>query len=214
MSLYDVGGNVLDVGGGDSNSVFQSKTAVFFGDSITEQNSIYTKGYHQWIKELLGLSSYTNDGHSGANTEDVYNRVHASSVSADIVFVMCGINDQTKNTPLGQMGDSTLGTTYGNLDNLCSELKTKFPLSKIVFITPTYQTAYVSSLGITSYDVTKAIKEVAEKYTIPVYDNFVFSEIYATNLSTWTTDGCHWRDATHEMVGKNISKWMIDNFRY
>jgi hypothetical protein len=127
---------------------------------------------------------------------------------------MCGVNDQTFSVPLGAMGDNGSDTTYGALNLLCSLLKQKYPTKLVVFITPHYQTNYKHSGGITSYEVSKAIREVCEKYAIPVYDNFVLSGIYSTNLSTFTTDNCHWNDTTHEMVGKNLARFMVNTFRY
>jgi hypothetical protein len=64
------------------------------------------------------------------------------------------------------------------------------------------------------YDVAKAVKEVCEKHSIVVYDNFVNSGIHTANLSYWTTDNCHWNDSAHEMVGKNLAKFVADSFRY
>lgn len=195
-------------------SVFAGKTALFFGDSLTEQNYHYTKGYHAWVKEILGLASYKNYGVSGYKVSDVYNKVKTVTDSADIVFVMCGVNDQNFSVPLGAMGDNTTGTTYGALDLLCAELKSKYPTSIITFITPAYQNKYPHSSGVTSYEVSKAIREVCEKYAIPVYDNFTLSGIYNTNLSVFTTDKCHWNDTAHEMVGKNIARFVSDSFCY
>lgn len=195
-------------------SIFKGLTASFYGDSLTEVNGHYTKGYHQWIKELLELASCNNYGVSSYTTENVYNKVVSVNDTADIVFVMCGVNDQTHSLSLGTISDSTKGTTYGNLNLLCGKLKEKYPTKLIVFITPHYQTRFPHNSGITSYEVSKAIKEVCEKYAIPVYDNFVLSGIYETNLSYWTTDNCHWNDKAHEMVGRNLAKFMVDTFRY
>lgn len=68
--------------------------------------------------------------------------------------------------------------------------------------------------GITSYEVAKVVREVCEKYAIPVYDNYALSGIYSTNLSAFTTDNCHWNDTAHEMVGKNLARFMMNTFRY
>lgn len=200
--------------GQNVTNVFSGKTAAFYGDSITEQNAHYTKGYHAWVKELLGLASYNNYGTSSYKVSNVYSKVNEVSDTADIVFVMCGVNDQTFSVPLGAMGDTTTGTTYGSLHLLCNALKTKYPTSIIVFITPAYQTKYPHNSGVTSYEVSKAIKDVCEKYAIPVYDNFVLSGICDTNLSVFTTDNCHWNDVGHEMVGKNLAAYMLDTFHY
>ena len=195
-------------------SIFKGLTASFYGDSLTESNYHYTKGYHEWVKDLLGLTSYNNYGVSGYKISNVYSKVNSINDTADIIFVMCGVNDENFSTPLGEFGDSDTSTIYGSCDILCSALKEKYPTKLIVFITPHYQTKYPHSSGITSYEVSKAMKEVCEKYVIPVYDNFILSGIYETNLSYWTTDNCHWNDKAHEMLGRNLSKFMMNTFRY
>ena len=200
--------------GGENTSVFNGLTASFYGDSLTEVNSHYTKGYHSWIKDILGLASYNNYGVSGYKVSDVYNKVNSINDTADIIFVMCGVNDQTYSVALGEWGDTTTDTTYGAFYCLCNLLKTKYPTKTIIFITPHYQTGLPHSSGITSYEIGEAMKKTCDKFSIPCYDNRVMSGIYTTNLSTFTTDNCHWNDKGHEMVGKNLARWVIDNIRY
>lgn len=221
LSITDDGnGNVVigDVGasgGGGANSasnIFAGRTASFYGDSLTEVNYHYTKGYHKWVSDILGFASYNNYGVGGYKVSDVYNTIKSVNDTADIIFAMCGVNDQTFSVPLGTMGDATIETTYGALDKLCALVKQKYPTKLVVFITPHYQTKYPHNEGVTSYEVSKAVREVCEKYTIPVYDNFTLSGIYSTNLSVFTTDNCHWNDIAHEMVGKNLAQFMTNTF--
>lgn len=196
-------------------TTFIGKTASFYGDSLTEQTThSYTKGYHAWVSEILGLESYVNYGVSGYRIYDVYTKVNSVSDTSDIIFLMCGVNDQTYSVPLGVMGDTDDDTTYGALDMLCSLLRRKYPTKLIVFITPHYQTRYPHKGGITSYEVAKAIKDVCEKYAIPVYDNFIMSGIYPSNLYLYTGDGCHWNNTAHEMVGKHLAQYMANTFGY
>lgn len=214
MSVYDINGELIGKVGENDNTVFVGKTASFYGDSLTETNSQYSKGYHAWIKEIIGLSSYNNYGKSGYTTQNVYSKINSTTDTSDIICVMCGVNDQTYSVSLGTIADTTTGTTYGNLNAMCALLKQKYPTKLIFFITPHYQTKYPHDDGITSYEISKAVKEVCEKYAIPVYDNFVLSGIYSTNLSYWTNDNCHWNDKAHEMVGKNIAEWLLTTFEY
>ena len=199
-------------------SIFKGLKATFYGDSLTESNHHYTKGYHSWISDILGFVSYENYGVSGYTIKDVANKVISTTASGDIIFVMAGVNDQNFHKPLGVFNDdSSADTIYGTLRLLCSTLKEKYPTKLIVYITPHYQTRYPSNLGITSYEVSKAIKEICYLYGIPVYDNYQLSGIYpqnATNKNLFTTDGCHWNNHGHEVVGKNIAKYMINTFGY
>ena len=207
------------LGSGNSTaSIFSGLKATFYGDSLTETNSHYTKGYHSWISDILGFVSYENYGVSGYTIKNVASKVISTTASGDIIFVMAGVNDQNFHKPLGVFNDdSSADTIYGALRLLCSTLKEKYPTKLIVYITPHYQTRYPSNLGITSYEVSKAIKEICYLYGIPVYDNYQLSGIYpqnATNKNLFTTDGCHWNNHGHEVVGKNIAKYMINTFGY
>ena len=209
---------IAEVSTANATTVFNGLKATFYGDSLTERNSHYTKGYHSWISDILGFVSYENYGVSGHTIKDVANKVISTTASGDIIFVMAGVNDQTFHKPLGTFNDdSSTDTTYGALRLLCSTLKEKYPTKLIVYITPHYQIRYPSKLGITSYEVSKAIKEICYQYGIPVYDNYQLSGIYpqnATNKNLFTTDGCHWNNHGHEVVGKNIAKYMINTFGY
>lgn len=202
----------IDALGANHKSPWEGKTAVFFGDSLTEKNGWYSKGYHQWVKEILGLSSYTNYGISIYTLKKIYNKIKSTNTPADIVFVMGGVNDQTYSVNLGAFGDKTENTSYGALALMCQELREKYPTSTVIFITPHYQTKYPHNEGITSYEISKAIKEVCERYAIAVYDNYALSEIFASNFSTYTTDNCHWNNKAHEMVGKNLAKFVLNTF--
>ena len=209
---------IAEVSTANATTVFNGLKATFYGDSLTERNGHYTKGYHSWISDILGFVSYENYGVSGHTIKDVANKVISTTASGDIIFVMAGVNDQTFHKPLGTFNDdSSTDTTYGALRLLCSTLKEKYPTKLIVYITPHYQIRYPSNLGITSYEVSKAIKEICYLYGIPVYDNYQLSGIYpqnATNKNLFTTDGCHWNNHGHEVVGKNIAKYMINTFGY
>ena len=221
-ATYDTAGQAVRVQvaaamsgqGAGTNTVWKGRTASFYGDSITQQNPHYTKGYHEWVKDMLELSSYNNYGVSGYKISDVYNKVNTIDDTADIIFVMCGINDLNYNTPLGAFGDNTTSTIYGAFDALFNLLRTKYPTKIVVYITPHYGVFGKHIAGITSYEVAKAAKEVCEKYAIPVYDNFVMCGIYPTGLSYWTVDTLHWNDDAHKMVGKNLAKFVANSFNY
>lgn len=209
MGMFDGNGDRVF-----ENNVFNGKTASFYGDSLTETNYHYTKGYHSWVKDIIGLSSYQNYGHSGYKISDVCTLMASATDNPDIVFVMIGVNDQTYNTPLGQMGDTTTDTIYGGFDVLCNTIEDVYPDKLTIFITPHYQTNYPHTGGITSYEISRAMIEVATKYSIPVYDNFVMSGMRTGNLSVYTTDNCHWNNTGHEMVGKNLADWILSNFGF
>ena len=194
-------------------SAWKGKTASFYGDSLTEVNYHYTKGYHQWIKEILELDSYNNYGTSGYTLSNIYSKINEVTDDSDLIIVMGGVNDQNFSIPLGTIDDNTTSTTYGSINLICSKLKEKYPTKTIIFITPHIQTKYPHNNGITSKEVADAIIEVCNKHSIPVYDNYSLCGITIENLSSYTTDNCHWNDTAHEMVGKNLSEFIKSNFK-
>lgn len=201
-------------GGNTANSIFAGKKASFYGDSLTEENKHYEKGYHKWVQEILGLKLYNNYGHSGDETDDTINKVSSVTDDAHIIFVMIGVNDMHNTEALGTFEGLEAGTVYGNLNTLCVNLREKYPLTPIVFITPAEQTLFASSAGMTMYDVAKAVREVCVKNGVVYYDNYTISGISPANIRHWTTDGCHWNDKAHEMVGKNLAHFVKDTFHY
>lgn len=201
----------------NTNNVFYGRTACFFGDSLTEVNERYTKGYHKWIQENLGLASYENYARGGRETYGVYEEVVANPTTADLIFCMFGVNDITLlNTPLGTIDDTTRETLYGELNILCNHIKTTYPKKLIIFITP-HNVIYNNSVrtdGVTIRDFADAMIDVCRKYAIPVYDNYQLCGINKYNLNYWTSDNIHWNDKAHKMVGMNISSWMLNTFKY
>ena len=197
---------------------FQGLTASFYGDSLTEVNYHYTKGYHSWIKDLVGLSSYNNYGLSGRTISGLYDTVNSINDTADVLFIMIGVNDSTFLTPIGQMGDTTEGTVYGEYYRLMNLLKTKYPSKKIVIITPHLQKKYATSKTAEENieymrQIGEACRQTSRHFDLACYDNQILSGFVLSNLDTYTTDGCHWNNAGHELVGKNISKWLLSSYR-
>ncbi len=200
----------------ENTSVFTGKTMVLLGDSLTEKNQHYTKGYYDWVKEILGIESYTNYGISGSKisgTDGMCTR-YLNMKNANLVVVMGGTNDCNFSVDFGTSDSDDINTLYGALKKLCKGLKDKYPTSIVVFITPHYQTKYPHNAGHTAMDVSRIIKEVCNTYAIPVYDNNQISGICKSNLNNFTVDNCHWNDTAHEMVGKNFAKWLSDTFRF
>ena len=201
MAIFDVNGNNIAP---ESNTLFQGKKMVCFGDSLTEENFQYTKGWHKWMQEILGLASYSNRGQSGATSATILNQINGYTANGEsIVTIMHGSNDTG-------IADAT---EQSNIEAICSAVKTKFPTAIIIYITPHFQTRYQVGTN-TTLNIRKDVLDVAPTYAIPVYDNYQFMGLYSSNLSIYTNDNCHWNDKGHEMVGKNLSKWVLTHFEY
>lgn len=219
------GGDCLQNGDSTSKpySPYSGMTLNVLGDSITQLMTQYASvPYHEWMKELLGLAKVNNYGMSGTSiAKNATGPDNAFCVryadmddDADIVVVAGGVNDLIHNSTVGEYGDTTPETFYGALHILCNGLRTKYPLAMIFFITPTnYNVCPISTYDRSIYDYVKAIKTICDKFAIPVYDNRAFSGIYpnaSQNASKYTSDGLHWNDLGHEIVGKNIVNWMLN----
>ena len=209
----------------ESTNIFKNKIANFLGDSQTEVNSHKTKIYHDWVKEILGLSKANNYGVSGTtiakkNTSDntaMCIRYANMDNNADLICVMGGVNDRWFNNQLGKFGDTDPITFYGAMETLCDGLLTKYPGKTIIFITPTEQNNNscnsANRTGYTPTDFANAMKRVCAKYSIPVFDANTCSGIYPlneANASLYTTDKLHLNNKGHEVLGNKLSKFILN----
>lgn len=216
-------------GGGSTGetliSPFKNKIANFLGDSQTEKNGHKTKIYHDWVKEILGLSKVNNYGISGntitkKNTSDntaMCIRYANMDNNADLICVMGGVNDRWFNCQLGNFGDTSPMTFYGAMEVLCDGLLTKYPGKTIIFITPTEQNNNncnnANTTGYTATDFANAMKRVCGKYSIPVFDANTCSGIYPlnqANANVYTTDKLHLNNKGHEILGNKLSKFILN----
>ena len=209
----------------ESTNIFKNKIANFLGDSQTEVNSHKTKIYHDWVKEILGLSKANNYGVSGTtiakkNTSDntaMCVRYANMDSNADLICVMGGVNDRWFNCQMGSFGDTDPITFYGAMETLCDGLLTKYPGKTIIFITPTEQNNNscnsANTTGYTPTDFANAMKRVCAKYSIPVFDANTCSGIYPlneANAALYTTDKLHLNNKGHEVLGNKLSKFILN----
>ena len=214
-----------DVGTGSTDNTFQNKIANFLGDSQTEANQHKTKIYHDWVKEILGLSKVNNYGISGTsvakkNASDntaMCVRYANMDNNADLICVMGGVNDRWFNNQLGKFGDTDPITFYGAMETLCDGLLTKYPGKTIIFITPTEQNHdgcnSANTTGYTPTDFANAMKRVCAKYSIPVFDANTCSGIYPlnqANATLYTSDKLHLNNKGHEILGNKLSKFILN----
>lgn len=131
---------------------FNGKTAVFFGDSVTEgvkSNPLEQaqKPYVQWLTERLGMT-YTNYAVSGTcicdptnNANSILNKV-LNNITAqsdyDFIFIAGGVNDFATGKPVGSISDDDYTTFYGSLNVMCEHLNTVLAgkNTQVIFLTP------------------------------------------------------------------------------
>ncbi len=204
-----------------TQSAWANKSAVFVGDSITVGSGV-TAGNRYWelLEDYLQLGNVTDMGIGGSCisvTSDYgtqYNPLatrYNSIPKADLIQIFMGTNDYGHDTPLGTIADTTDISFYGALNLIIPALQTKYPESRIVFVTPLHRYGangltydYTENgAGNTLKDYVDAIKEVCERYSVPVIDLFTISGInpaIADVKTAYMPDGIHPNDAGHELI--------------
>jgi lysophospholipase L1-like esterase len=185
---------------------WKNKSVCFVGDSITADNSAGA-----WYKQLaakLGVTNYTtaavggscasvtND--QGAGRDLLVNRWN-SIPQKDVYVIMIGTNDWGHDTPIGSVYDTTDVSFCGALNVIVNGLKTKYPASEIVFVTPMDRIVYKSetrdpgaenNAGDTLADFAMAIQAIGAKHGCMVVDAYTYSGVDPTNTAQFA-DGLH-----------------------
>ncbi len=141
---------------------------------------------------------------------------------ADIIVVFGGTNDFGHgNAPLGTMEDRTQYTFYGALHCLYIYLIEHFPKAQIIVITPLHRTNENNPIGEggtrktvvtgTLKEYVKAVKEVAEYYSLPVLDLYAISGIQPeiqVNRELYMPDGIHPSDLGHGIIADRLTSFL------
>ncbi len=223
--------------------ILQGKTVNFLGDSITAgygTTDRETCVFHQIIKKECNLKIARNYGISGTriakqktpsttSTHDLDFVMRAKEMEndADLVVVFGETNDFGHgDAPFGEFSDTTQDTFYGALHVLYTLLIKKYPLSRIVVMTPLHRTGEESTRGAgigNDYkkpegsrplkDYVTAIREVAQHYSLPVID------LYATGTldpnvpeikQCYVPDGLHPNDEGHKVLANEIKTALLN----
>lgn len=206
----------------------KDKTAIFFGDSITQGWLTNGYSYANYINDNYDLKSVTNAGIADyrVSTYDDPKKWLVDEVksyignSYDYIILQGGINDVLYLTPLGDVYSSQDNASYdintfaGGLETYLSTVKANWPDVKIGYII-TYYTPKYSERGITwSYqDYLKYVnltKKILDKWDIPYLDLFdsKFTELLDVENRTYLPDYLHLNKEGYELVSPYIYKWM------
>ena len=149
---------------------------------------------------------------------------YASIPESDIITIYMGTNDYGHETPMGTINDLEDVSFYGALNVIIPGIQKAQPDAKLVWITPTHRYGFGTSklLGTAfTYDYlpngrgyslnyyVEAIKEVCEKYDVPVIDLFSLSEMdpsLSKVRTQYMPDGLHPNAAGHERIAAVIAK--------
>ena len=202
----------------------------FLGDSITEGHGTSdeeTKPFHQLIKNEFGLAAAYNCGIGGTRIAkqtdptiknkhryDLHFALRATVMEKDVdaVVVFGGTNDFGHgDSKFGDINSTDIYTFCGAVNNLIYVLKTEFPNSKIIFMTPLRRATenIPNHDGKILEDYVNAIIEITAKHNVPVIDLFR-SNIFDPLDIDVLPDGLHPNDKGHiimaDYIGKALSK--------
>lgn len=205
-------------------SVLKNKKITFLGDSITEScgASSKEKGFVYRLRDKTGANTVelgiggTRIAYKEEPSTDflIYDRFFESRLSdipldSDIIVVFGGTNDYGHgDAPIGKLGDKTIYTFYGAVDSLIRKLKTVFVNSLIVFATPIHR-EFEDERGLNLVDFVNAIKDVCNKYNVPVIDTYNIFKVYPNieeDKIKYTLDGLHPNDLGHDLLSDTFIK--------
>ncbi len=215
---------------------WQGKTFITLGDSITWQdNKAYSqgkigaiaKGYQTILSKALRFSSYYNAGVSGRPMANGSLNGDGTVITAqgidynayDVCIIAVGTNDFRLDIPLGEykdIGDYDINTFYGAYQKTLQCILTTNRNITICLFTPLqrnnagYNTTSRNRSGHTLGDYVKAIKDIGEKYSLPVCDLYTDSGIDESNLSVYTMDGLHPNDIGYERMGACVVAFFLN----
>ena len=203
--------------------------ANFLGDSITEgvgtssRDSIYlsllARKCEFSVCRNYGISAtriakQTVENHLPTPDTDFCNRFSGMDSDADLVVVFGGTNDFGHgDAPIGEPSDRTPDTFYGACHYLMSSLLGKYPLARIVIMTPLHRTSENcrKADGSILYDYVRIIREVAEYYSLPVLDLWSVSGIQPCVekiREIYCPDGLHPNDNGHKRIAGLLEEFL------
>lgn len=208
------------LGGGTSNinknSILKNMKWCVIGDSISDTEggrSRTTKFYQEYIQDETECILFNWGGNGTGYTKEfngvsyISNRLDDIPQDSNLITIFAGTNDTV---PLGNMGDNAISTFYGAVDLTVKAIIEKYPLVPLGLITPLPSGSSFNGNGkLVGYS--KAIKEIGEKYSVPVLDLFSCSgfrlgsdDFVLNNIP----DKLHPNANGHKILYKKIKPWL------
>ena len=223
---------------------FNDMNVLFIGDSITENNFTATKNWTKNVSEWCGFNASVNKAVGGTGIIrprgglNWYDNVSNYGDGHDIILIMGNMNDFSdpayfNENKIGSFGDDTLATQYGAVRLFIEKLITKYPTSKIGWITstprqytqpdgdnsnPVRAAGYLWGKNSVFEKANKAIIDTCEHYSIPVLDLFHCSNLKPhspENVSEYYYDvgnAVHPNNNGHLLIARSIYAFIQSNF--
>ena len=215
-------------------------TVNFLGDSITEGTGVTNVAenrYDNRLKRMYNLGATNNYGIGGTrlahqekpSDKPRYDlcfcgRAYNMDPGADLIVVYGGVNDYIHGDAyFGKMEDRTPETFCGAVYFLMELIKTLYPGTPVVFMTP----AHCHFRGVSDREISprpvkkpdakplaeyvRVIKERGEELGVPVLDLFENLGIDPNNeeeMTLYTEDGLHFNDYGHAYIARALGDFL------
>ena len=215
-------------------------TVNFLGDSITEGTGVTNipeNRYDNRLKRMYNLGATNNYGIGGTrlahqekpSDKPRYDlcfcgRAYNMDPGADLIVVYGGVNDYIHGDAyFGKMEDRTPETFCGAVYYLMELIKTLYPGTPVVFMTP----AHCHFRGVSDREISprpvkkpdakplaeyvRVIKERGEEFGIPVLDMFENLGIDPNDeedMALYTEDGLHFNDYGHAYIARALGDFL------
>lgn len=208
-------------------NIWTGKKCVQLGDSITwydgHTNSIgeFVKGYASYLKEL-GMT-VDNLGVSGAyitnqsNFNDICEVAEITDFSEyDIVTIAGGVNDYIYgNSIIGDFADNNFNKSIFTqaYQYIIEKILADNPTIQIAIFTPLKQCRKTDANTQGKYlsDYVDRIKEIAERYSIPVFDQYSICGFNNKTFDIFTADDLHPSNAGYKAICEHKLKSFIES---
>ena len=209
-------------------SVTKDKTAIFYGDSITEGLNNDNYSWANYINDNYNLSYAINRGKSGWTISNLENKWINSMVvedkknNYDFVILHGGCNDVAYKVNMGIYEDNNFSGEYdektylGGLETYLYNVTKQWPNAKIGYII-NYQTPNnperSNEKSLIYYE---EMKKVLEKWNISYLDlydgknkeSILYSDILKVNTNIYLSDNLHLNNEGYNVISPYIYEWM------
>ena len=209
------------------------KKVACLGDSITQKTENVRKYYDFW-KVYLSPNTILDYGVAGSSisrktgewpTWDTQvpfvERIKTIPKDIDVLTIFGGVNDWVADRTLGSLGDTEDTTFYGALDKMFKYATQNFQGKDIYVFTP-LQNDWIkrpANDGTTDgrnrsgkylKEYVEAIKQVAEKYAIPVCDLYstMFYPFAEGFTEKYMPDGLHPNESAHKLMANKMASFV------
>lgn len=171
--------------------------------------------YVDAVKQEHEFLTYNKYARSGYNMQQIYTDFITQNTSADLVIISGGGNIPPGGT--GTINDTVTSTVYGALNNMVAWYFANMPHATLVIIGTSQVKSGMdgmveSSAGLDRKKRYLAMKEVAEKFSVPFINLWTDSGITAYNADYLTKDGTHPNALGYERQIALINKALYNVF--